>query len=127
MLGDFNTLRIFIKEQKKLEINMPDNIVCITADAIFSKVFVATQDACIYSVSMAGFQMQKMDYHQEPVKFMKLSICGKFLYTEDSKRICVWNTNSAVVMGFIDLDHEIFDLDIFVEGNRIYNKPPIQI
>ena len=127
MLGDFNTAKIYVKGERILEIAMPDYISCITTDPLFSRVYCATNDNSIYGISMSDQSLRKMEYHTQPVKFMKLSICGEYLYTADNTMLCVWNTKSDVVVGFVEIDEGIDDLDVFIEGNRNYNEIPVLI
>lgn len=144
ILGDFNNLKVFIKDELQFQVAMPDNISCIIADPIFSKIFCATIDNNIYRISLNGQNLiklgsladnkiatddilTKMDYHSEPVKFMKLSFCGEYLYTADTKMVCVWGTKHCVAMGVSVLDADIEGLGIILDGNRTYSAPPIDI
>lgn len=127
LLGDFNRLVVFIKGNKAMEVALPENISSVTTDPLFSRVFCAGQDNAVYCVSVCGEPLQKMEYHTSPVKFMRISFCGEFLYTADANRLCVWNTASLAVLGFVDFENPIEGLGLILEGNRVYGQVPIDI
>lgn len=120
LLGDFNILKIFVKGDEALEVALPDSICCIVADALFSRVFCAMHDGAVYCLSMCGEPLRRMEYHREPVKFMRLSLCNRLLYTADTKMLCVWSAVDCVVLGFVELDCGIEGLDLVLDGERTY-------
>lgn len=101
LIGDMNILKIYLKiymlnvdnfcgRQPNLEFSLPDFIVAITTDILFSKIYCATQDNKIYVIDLNGEKMGTLNYHDLKILKMKLSFCGKYLYSHDSNRICVW-------------------------------------
>lgn len=123
IIGDFNNLKIYIKDNLAVDIAMPDYIKCVLCDPLFSRVYCATQEY-LYCLSTSGDPMIKMDYHSSPIKNMKLNMSADILYTLDGKVMCVWDAINCVVIGYTEFDNEVFDFDIFVDGNRKYDFDP---
>ncbi|KAI4292377.1 hypothetical protein PAPHI01_1651 [Pancytospora philotis] len=126
--GDFNTLSIMRGGQKLYAVTMPDNITAITCDTLMTKIFCACSDNAVYAISTDGGQPQKMDYHKQPVAHMRLSFCGRYLFSADTSMVCVWDTAAHnVVVDFAVYDAPIEGIALALEGNRVYNRPHIKI
>lgn len=127
LLGDISILRAYVKGVNRLEIAMPDYINCIVTDPLFAKIYCATQDNNIYVIDLSGRPMETLTYHEDPVVQMKLSLCGQFLYTADRRRLCVWNTRNEVVVGFIDVEEGIDQIELILMDDRNYNESSLLI
>lgn len=123
VLGEGSVLRVHVagKPADAFSVSLPDTIVSVLVDGLFSRVYAAVVDGCVYCLSMEGHPRRRMEYHREPVRYMRLSVCGSFLYTADARRLCVWDTGSQAVVDTVELDQEIGGLGLVVEGNRIYS------
>lgn len=114
LLGDMNTVRVYIKGKKAFEVAMPGYVTSLVTDALFSKIYGATQDGKIYVLSLNGEELRMMEYHTKAVIEMKISFTGEYLYSSDGERICVWSTESGVVVGFVDVEEGVEGLEIFL-------------
>lgn len=127
LLGDINVLKVYVKNAKRFEMAMPDYITCILSDPLFAKIYCATQDNNIYAVDLSGRPMETLDYHEGPVMQMRLSLCGRFLYTADRKRICVWDTRNDIVVGFADVEEGIDQIETIIMDDRSYSDSSLLI
>lgn len=105
IVGFLNTISL-MRNDNTTKILIPDIISCLSANKEF--IFCATTDFKIYKIDLRSNQMTVLDYHDKIVNELEISICGKYLYSNDKNKICVWNIQDDIVMGFID-DEEGFD------------------
>lgn len=121
LIGFVTTLKAYIKETLEFEIIMPAYITSIVVDNLFTKIYCSTQDNNIYCYDLNGLPLSTLEYHQSPVKKLRLSFCGKFLYSADEARICVWSTLHNVVLGYADIAEGIVDFDTILVDDFQYN------
>lgn len=127
LLGDINMLKVYVKNTKRFEVCMPDYITCILSDPLFAKIYCATQDNNIYVIDLSGRPMETLDYHEDPVRQMRLSLCGRFLYAADKRRVCVWDTRNEIVVGFADVEEGIDQIETILMDDRKYNESSLLI
>jgi len=137
LIADMNILKVYVASSAQnaasistrmpIEISLPDYITCILTDVLFSKIYCATQDNRIYVIDLSGKPRSSLDYHNLPVLQMKMSFCGKFLYSSDGKRICVWNVKNEVVVGFVDVEEGIDQMDLILTDDREYSPDNLLI
>jgi len=114
LLGSMNTVKAYVKDRKAFEVAMPDYITCLAADPLFTRIYCATQDNNIYVLDLNGEKLRVMEYHTRPVTEMRLGFTGECLYTTDGTRLCAWNTESCLVMGFVDVEAGIEGFETFL-------------
>lgn len=119
--GFFNTLTI-ATGYSTVKVKLPGNVVKVVTDETFSNIYAACDDNKIYKVSMRGDDLLMMEYHESKIVDMQLSICGEYLYSADSKWICIWNAGSGVIMGFVEVEGKIKNINLVVEGDRIISE-----
>lgn len=127
LLGDMNTIKVWIKNVKSLEVSAVDYITSIVADPLFRRIIYATQDNNIYCFDLNGQPLKTMSYHEKPVKEMRISQCGQYLYSSDGTRLCVWSIDDGVVMGFIDVEEGIESFETILMEDREYDIESILI
>lgn len=119
ILGYLDVLKI-IKNNDIIRIAIPNIITCITANKNF--IFTATVDNKIYKLDIKNNEMTVLDYHNQPVIEMEISLCNNYLYSNDKNKICCWNIEHEIVITFIEED-EGFDQISVVDLNEVdYNN-----
>lgn len=121
LIGFITTLKVYLKEALKFEVIMPAYITCTITDNLFTKIYCATQDNNIYCYDLTGKPLATMEYHTKPVQRLRLSFCGNFLYSSDGNRLCIWNTQHNVVIGYVDIEEGIEDFDTLLIDDFQYN------
>lgn len=82
-----------IKCNSVLEVYLEEDITCVTADVLFTKVLCGTISGKIYQINMDGSLNKVLDYHQSSVKSIKLSVCNKYIYSVDiNGELLVWDS-----------------------------------
>ncbi|WUR04391.1 WD40 repeat domain-containing protein [Vairimorpha necatrix] len=109
LLGYKNHLQIITRSA--LDIYLEDDITCITCDILFSRIFCGSTSGKIYQINMDGTPNKILDYHETSVKFVKMSMCDRFLYSADeSGLLLIWED---VVVDRVKLDN-IKGLEVYI-------------
>ncbi|KAK6090044.1 hypothetical protein P3W45_000932 [Vairimorpha bombi] len=127
ILGTKNILRIFIRDQS-LEIYLEEDIKCITSDYLFSAIYCGSSSGKIYKINMDKSKNEILEYHVTDVKYLKMSICNRFLYSCDSdNNILIWDTVFNIVLDRIRMDTEVRNMDCFLMSQTLSEeKIPIR-
>lgn len=121
LIGDLNMLKAYVKDEFVFEVAFPSYITEIVADPLFSKIYCSTSDNNIYCYSLIGNPITSLEYHNQEVKQLRLSPCGKFLYSSDGFKLCVWNTQFNVVLGYITIDEGIESFDLYIQDEYCFD------
>ena len=121
LIGFITSLKAYVKGSLCFDVTMPAYITAIIVDNMFSKIYCATEDNNIYSYSLSGLPLITLEYHLKPVTKLKLSFCGKFLYSTDGTRLCIWSTQYNIVLGYIDIEEGMEDFDTVLVDDFNYN------
>lgn len=127
LVGDMNVVKVYIRNKKVFEISMPSFVIELVTDPLFSKIYCAAEDNIIYVFDLNGLPLKTMKYHTKTVRKMRLSFCGKFLYSSDDERICVWSTEDLVIKGYCDIEEGIEDFELFLVDDFEYERSNILI
>ncbi|ELA41287.1 uncharacterized protein VICG_01660 [Vittaforma corneae ATCC 50505] len=121
LLGDMNIVKVYIKGNKAFEVSMPDYITCLITDPLFSRIYCATQDSNIHVFDLNGLPLKTLEYHTKPVRQMKLSFCGQYLYSSDGGRICVWNITDCIARGYVDVEETVESFETLLVDDFEYD------
>ena len=125
--ADLNVLEIRSTKIPKTKIMLPDNAVSLACDSLLSAIYVSLGDGGIYRISLTGDEPTTLAYHSEPVHWMAFSICGRYLFSADRRKACVWDTASLCLVDFLETPEDIHGLEVVVEGNRHYKEIPVKL
>lgn len=121
LIGFVTSLKAYVKSNFAFEVIMPAYITAIVTDNLFSRIYCATQDNNIYCYNLNGTPLTILEYHLKPVTKLRLSFCGKFLYSSDGTRICVWSILYNIVLGYIDIEEGIENFETTLVDDFNYN------
>lgn len=127
IIGNVSMASVVIKGNKVLDISMPGYITSITTDPLFSKIFCATEDNNIYAFDLNGKPLLTLEYHEKPVKQMKLDFTGEHLYSSDGVRMCVWGVRDGTVRGYIDVEDGIESFEVVLIDEFTYENDSVLI
>lgn len=118
VMGDENVLRIAVKGAVVAEVVLPERLTALCVDPLFGAVYCGAHNGVIYAVSLAGEALRSWEYHAGAVRFLRMSGCGRFLYSAEAQMVCVWDVAYGVVVGRSEFADAIEGMEVVWAGER---------
>lgn len=103
-----NTVSLYCKGKKILEISMPERICRVCTDPLLTNIYCGSSDGTIFCCNTSYMEPISMKYHKSEIVGLDMSFCGRYLYSADIEGIiCIWDIKFNVVIGKVSMESEI--------------------